>query len=48
MGRLIEPIQDFIYLSPLIPLSLSKERGKDIKKRGFAPLRLPFGQASRM
>jgi hypothetical protein len=30
----------FIYLTPLLPLSFEGE-GEVIKKRGFAPLRLP-------
>jgi hypothetical protein len=33
-------IHDFIYLTPLIPLSFKGE-GEDIKKRGYASLKLP-------
>ena len=37
----------YIYLPhPLNPLSLSKERGKEFWKRGFAPLRHPVKTVS--
>jgi len=37
----VKSIYDLIYLTPFVPLSLKGE-GENIKKRGFAPLKLPF------
>jgi len=39
MGKLYK---DYLSTSPPLSPSPSKERGRNIKKRGFAPLRLPL------
>jgi len=34
----------YIYLTPCVPLSWSKERRRKFEKRGFAPLRRPVSK----